>query len=479
MGLTWGWRAALGSRTLGVMVSAESSCLDEQAVAGLVRGSLSDVQRASVEEHVASCNACQRVVNAAMSDLGIEVTFPSHEFASGTEDLPRRSEEPEDPAYAPGTVVAGRYEVQRSLGRGGMGSVVAAVHLGLKQPVAIKFLRIDGADARARFLREGQILGQLRSPNVVRVYDSGTLDDHDETPFIVMEYLEGSDMSARIDAGPIGLDAAVRYTSQVCRALEAAHAAGIVHRDLKPSNLFLATQPDGSEVLKVLDFGVSKRLAADDSTLTTTGAVIGTPLYMSPEQLQGSHSVDHTSDIWSLGAILYELLTGRAPFNAGSINALLFAIVYQPPKSLRDLRPELPVDIERVVMRCLEKDVARRYRSVAEVRAALERCDSGKPRRPLRERPWVRYLGLVVATSLVAAVGLWLLSKPAAKVVVETPPPSAATDPSPPPPPREPAAPTPQVPMREPEPVLTKPAAAQPSKRAQRESLDIGEVLVR
>jgi hypothetical protein len=276
-----------------------------------------------------------------------------------------------------GQVLAGKYRVERVLGRGGMGVVVAARHLQLERLVALKFLLPEACanpEAVARFLREGRAAVQIQGEHVARVTDVGTLEDG--APYLVMEYLNGQDLGAVLQArGPLPIPEAVGYVLQACEAIAEAHSVGIVHRDLKPANLFLARRPDGSALVKVLDFGISKASnpgGTDNQSLTTTSAIMGSPLYMSPEQVRSSRDVDARSDIWSLGVILQELVAGRPPHMAETASALLASIVADAPEPLRYRRGDAPPELESIVLHCLQKDPARRYANVAELALALK-----------------------------------------------------------------------------------------------------------
>jgi eukaryotic-like serine/threonine-protein kinase len=276
---------------------------------------------------------------------------------------------------AAGSVLAGKYRVERVIGEGGMGVVIAAFHEGLKQKVALKFLH--GAHARnhevvARFLREGRAAAQIQSEHVGRVTDVGTLDNG--APYLVMEYLDGSDLSGLLrKSGTLSVDDAVDYVLQACEAIAEAHMVGIVHRDLKPANLFLTARRDGSPCVKVLDFGISKvsASAGDTEALTRTTGTMGSPLYMSPEQLRSARDVDARTDLWAIGVILFEILTGQQPFLADEVPQLTIKIVMEPPTPLRSLRPDVPPGLDSVIMRCLEKDPAGRYSNVGELALAL------------------------------------------------------------------------------------------------------------
>jgi len=279
---------------------------------------------------------------------------------------------PAEQAWAPraGDVISGRYVIRRLIGKGGMGAVVAAQQLGIDAPVAIKFLhpRLAG-DARAteRFFREAKATTLIRSEHVVRVFDVGKSEGG--LPYIVMELLEGVDLGRLLDSGPLRIPDAVDFILQAAVGLATAHAAGIVHRDLKPSNLWLAQRPDGSPLVKVLDFGISK-LSADveeDLKLTETQSIFGSPLYMSPEQIRSAKRVDFRTDIWATGIVLYELLTDALPFDADSAAAALAAITADPPASLIALRPDAPPALEHAIAYCLEKDVNHRCPTLAEL----------------------------------------------------------------------------------------------------------------
>jgi serine/threonine protein kinase len=276
---------------------------------------------------------------------------------------------------SPGDVLAGKYRVERVLGVGGMGVVVAATHLQLEQLVALKFLlpaALAKPSAVGRFEREARAAVRLRSEHVARVSDVGTMEDG--APYIVMEYLEGRDLGARVDEdGPLSVVEAVDYLLQTCEAVAEAHALGIIHRDLKPQNLFLTSRVDGKPLVKVLDFGISKvTQGVEELSLTKTTDVVGSPNYMSPEQLRAARLADARSDIWALGAILYELLSGKVPFEAETLTQLCAMVISDPPRPLKELRADLPLDLIAIIERCLDKDPARRFQNVGELADALE-----------------------------------------------------------------------------------------------------------
>ena len=273
----------------------------------------------------------------------------------------------------PGEILAEKYRIDRILGVGGMGAVVAATHLQLDQKVALKFMLPAGMANSAlvgRFAREARAAARLKSDHVARVLDVGTLPGG--APFMVMEYLDGCDLASVLEKdGPMHVPSAVDCVLQACDAVAEAHTLGIVHRDLKPQNLFLTQRNDGHALIKVLDFGISKLKSDEDLGLTKTSEVIGSPYYMSPEQLKSSRGADERSDIWALGVILYELLTAKVPWAAESVTALTVMILQETPVDVARVRAEVPPGLADVVRRCLEKDPRARFSSIAELAAAL------------------------------------------------------------------------------------------------------------
>jgi serine/threonine-protein kinase len=277
-----------------------------------------------------------------------------------------------------GSVVDGKYRVDRVLGRGAMGVVVAATHLELGERVALKFLRYRAKsgvndDFASRFKREARVSAKLRNEHITRVIDVGVWRDH--VPYMVMDYLAGTDLRDVIKAaGPMPIGTAIDFTVQMCEGIAEAHALGIVHRDLKPSNLFVTSRPDGSELLKILDFGISKWSVGEAGVdeLTQTGVVLGSPKYMAPEQLFGSSEVDARADVWSVGAILYEMLCGRPPFDLASFTKICAELsTDRPPPSLVARRPEISPELEAVVMRCFERTPDLRIHDVAELAGSI------------------------------------------------------------------------------------------------------------
>jgi serine/threonine-protein kinase len=300
---------------------------------------------------------------------------PRGAAASSKPDLPVSGAD----VPAVGEVIASKYEVEKVLGAGGMGIVVAARHHQLGQRVAIKFMRAEAAldtNAASRFLREARAAVALASEHVTKVLDVGVLDSG--APYMVMEYLNGIDLGEALHRdGPMSVSHALHVVLQACEGIAEAHSRGIVHRDLKPSNLFLTKHIDGTPLAKVLDFGISKMAsfnspdAGGGNTLTASGSVMGSPQYMSPEQVRNAKAVDARSDIWAIGVILYELFTGRGPFAGATLGDTLARIVADTPSSLRATRPDVPEGLEAVIMQCLERNVDRRIQSVGELAAKL------------------------------------------------------------------------------------------------------------
>ncbi|MFO0756114.1 MAG: serine/threonine-protein kinase [Byssovorax sp.] len=273
-----------------------------------------------------------------------------------------------------GDLVAGRYRLIRRIGGGSMGEVWAARHELLARDFALKVAAVpvrSGAQIRARFLREAQIIGHLRHPNVVDVADVGELEGSAHL-YLAMELLEGQSLAERIDArGPLDPSETLAIAIEICRGLAAAHAAGVIHRDIKPENIFLARGASGGIVPKLVDFGISKR---DGSAIVTLpGQLFGTPAYMSPEQALGELDIDHRTDLWSLGVVLFEMLTATHPFTAESYPALLPLIAEGPTPALP---PEVPPSVQAIVQRCLEKSRKERFQSADALREALESAQS-------------------------------------------------------------------------------------------------------
>jgi serine/threonine protein kinase len=276
-----------------------------------------------------------------------------------------------------GDLLDGKYRVERVLGVGGMGAVVAAHHIGLDEKVAIKFLlpgMLANPEAVSRFAREARNTVKIKGEHVARVFDVGTLENG--APYMVMEFLDGADLDTWLkQRGPLPFEEAIDFVLQTCEAIAEAHALSIVHRDLKPANLFCIRGANGRLSIKVLDFGISKvtELGGYPSNMgmTSATALMGSPFYMSPEQLGAPHTVDVRTDIWALGVILQELITGRVPFPGETLLEVARKVTEREPQPLQELRPDTPPGVQAVVWRCLEKDRERRYGNVGELALAL------------------------------------------------------------------------------------------------------------
>lgn len=310
-------------------------------------------------------------------------------------------------SFERGTVIAGKYRVDRVIGQGGMGIVLAAKHLGLDEMVALKLIRegvTEDAEVLARFQREARAAARIKSEHVARVLDVDRLPEG--APYIVMELIDGTDLDALLERrGPLPSDEAASYITQACEGLAEAHALGMVHRDLKLKNLFLTHRRDGRPLIKVIDFGVVKltpirsdeaevtprgstfgdagRSRVRDATLTGTSVLIGSVHYMAPEQIRASSVVTAQADVWSLGVCLYRMLTGVLPFRGSSIVEVCASIQGRAPLDVREIVPHIPEGMANAVTRSLEKDARRRFADVAELANALAPYgpDPAAPRR--------------------------------------------------------------------------------------------------
>ena len=275
----------------------------------------------------------------------------------------------------PGDILAGKYRIEQVLGRGGMGVVVAATHIQLDERIALKFLlpeALTHPEAVARFEREARAAVKIKSEHVARVTDVGQLESG--SPYMVMEFLSGLDLGQYLEKqGPLPIDEAVHYILQACEAIAEAHSLGIVHRDLKPANLFRILRADGTPSIKVLDFGISKVITGQDASMTQTSSMMGSPYYMSPEQMTSSKNVDHRTDVWALGVILHELLTGRVPYEGETIPEVCAKVLQVAPPDLTEIRKDAPWELQSVIVRALAKKREDRYQNVAEFGHALIR----------------------------------------------------------------------------------------------------------
>lgn len=299
--------------------------------------------------------------------------------------------------YSPGDVFIGRYRVERVLGAGNMGLVLAATHIGLEQRVAIKFMLPGKAPAEQyqRFLREARACAKLKTQHVAKVLDVGTTPDG--APYMIIEYLDGRDLAAELAArGQLPFEEAVECILQASEAIAEAHAAGIVHRDIKPANMFLTRAPDGAPCVKVLDFGISK-VKDTNLALTSDMQALGSPLYMSPEQFDSAKEVDARTDIWALCVSLYELVAGLTPFHATKIEELCARVFMKPPTPLSNYRNDAPPGFEGVLFQGLEKERDRRYPNVAALAAALA------PFSPPRAAPYITRISALLGEQVAPA----------------------------------------------------------------------------
>jgi serine/threonine protein kinase len=276
----------------------------------------------------------------------------------------------------PGEVIAGKYRVERLVGAGGMGVVVAATHLQLGNVVAIKILAPQYAPFDAavpRFVQEARAAARIQNEHVVRVFDVGVLDGG--PPYMAMDYLEGVDLDHMLRRrGPLPVSEAVECLLQACEGINEAHAVGVVHRDLKPGNLVRCEHPGAPPLAKIVDFGVSKvREVVPTESLVKTGPheIIGSPLYASPEQILSAPDVDERTDIWALGAVFYAALAGRPPFMASTLSELCVRIAQSRPPSVHEVRADVPALLAGIIDRCLAKEARERFQSVAELARAL------------------------------------------------------------------------------------------------------------
>ena len=283
------------------------------------------------------------------------------------------------PYPVPGELLDGKYKIEKLLGEGGMGAVAKATHVLRRAPVALKFMSpavLSMQGAVERFINEGVAASQIDSDHVVKVFDVGRLPSG--SPYLVMEYLEGCDLSQLLErgGGQLPMVRAVNFTIQILRGLAAAHAAGIVHRDMKPSNCFIITKDGDGDFVKLVDFGISKVRTGDDApsgNLTRTNSALGTPLYMSPEQARSPKDCDQRTDLYSTGAILYEMLTGRTPYTSesGEFTEILYKIFTTDPDPIRTFRPDLPDGFAAAVHRALLRDLGQRFGSALEMAEAI------------------------------------------------------------------------------------------------------------
>ncbi len=385
-----------------------SGCPSTNRLTALMREELSDREAAEIEDHLDRCSRCRARLHElpdwALSEPvcpagSVEVVLPSSiqrlaarqpaSILSG----PRGSPYPVCPQPLPIPDRIPEFDQIRKVGQGGMGTVYRAVQDGLDRAVALKVLHeassADGYGLR-RFRREVQALARIRHPNVVQIHDIGAFEGR---PFLVMEWIEGGDLGARLREGPLAVTEAIKILVPLARALQAAHDLGIVHRDLKPGNVLLAVDEAGGHrpQPKLVDFGLA-RLVGEAPGQTTRGTALGTPGFMAPEQtgLMGDVPQGPAVDIYAMGALLYTMLIGRPPFAGSTAAEVLHQVVADDPVPPRRLRSSIPRDLETICLKCLERDPSRRYATATEVAEELERFQAGHPIRARRAGPWER-----------------------------------------------------------------------------------------
>jgi serine/threonine-protein kinase len=404
-------------------------CLDETAVLQLLGGSLSGPRRGDLLEHIEACASCRELVTAvarssaaAVPRLGVDGSSADLATGPGAREHPDLTpagdqgvsrETGSSPSSRAGTVV-GHHRIGRFIGEGGMGRVWAATNTRTGEEVALKFLKAETQELRSRLLREARILATLRHPHVVQVHD---VIEVDGAPVMVMELLHGESLAARLARTRVlSLPEVCQVLRPVASALAAAHERGVIHRDLKPHNIFLRTAGGEGPGVKVLDFGLAKRMMiqgdpSGSASLTTSGTIVGTPYYMAPEQVFGHKGIDHRADIWSLGVICYECLSGRKPFEGDSAGQVIYSMTTTDPPRLEEVTPGLPEEVTRLVHRMLSREPEARPQSVTEVAHCLARWEMarapGRGGSSPRTLPRTRWRALIVIGVLAGGVAVF------------------------------------------------------------------------
>lgn len=411
-----------------------TTCPDENQLSAWAFGACSVDEARSYSSHTEECKSCHEAFVALVRNQAFDTTLVSSNAAGLlTEPLP----------VPLGEVLLGKYQVESVLGSGGMGVVLRARHLQLNTPIALKFIRAElarDADVVARFAREARAAARLKTAHVCQVLDLGVLPSG--LPFMVMEYLEGETIDARLAReGPQPPHVAVGWIREMLSGLAEAHQAGIVHRDLKPANLFLQREPGSPERLKILDFGIAKSVHPDiEEGLSQTSArfIVGTPTWMSPEQLTTGAQVDARTDIWAAGCALYAMLAGKPPFSGGDFVQLAWQV---RNAKMPSLPAEVPPALAAVVARCLEKDPSARFASAAAMREAIDALPNVSPAVVTRPVRWKVVAAAVAIAIAAGAAGLAsLMSSPVAVAQ-----PAAAAPSKSKPEPLVPPAPAPQL----------------------------------
>jgi serine/threonine protein kinase len=372
-------------------VETEAAHLPAERLDAFLKGTLTASLAGQVELHIDACEECRVLLSTLVRSQRDAAGDPTHQVTVAP--------------VTPGDVVAGKYKVERIIGTGGMGSVVAAWHQQLNQRVALKFmLPAIAADpqAAARFLREGRAAARLSTPHVGRVLDLDSLPNG--TPYMVMEFLEGETLAQRlVRTGALPVADALRIIREALIGLAEAHALSIVHRDFKPANLFLARRADGTEVVKVLDFGIAKSVDPDIEQglgQTSQRMLMGSPPYMAPEQINLG-ALDARTDVWAVGAVLYELLGGKVPFWGPTLVDVMFAIQNKEPEPL-NVSPALA----EVIARCLAKKPEGRYADAAAVTVALKDIENAPVEVPVAPPPQLTPAFRLIAVGAAVALAL-------------------------------------------------------------------------
>jgi serine/threonine-protein kinase len=471
-------------------------CLDDETLALLLDGALDASEDRLVRTHLDGCDDCRRLfadvarsatsqsqARAGAPEAGDEGGAARAAGAAGGTGSTQVVVAGQRAGPKLGDVIADKYRIERALGEGGMGVVLAARHLELAKTVALKVLRpelSDDADAKRRFAREAKAAASLKSAHSTRIFDVDRLDDG--RPFLVMEYLDGCDLATKLERdGPLPVEDAVDYLLQACDALAEAHRLGIIHRDLKPHNLFLTRVSGGRDVVKVLDFGLAKSIDTaakrldEDASMTGTNVMLGSPFFMSPEQAGSGRKIDVRSDVWSLGATLYHLVSGTPPFVAPTLYLLCARILREDFRPIQTRVPDAPPELEHVLRRCMNRDPDARYASIDELAKALTRVlgppvpsDDPSLGGPTEVDKGSTSVG---GTALMAAPPATLPATPAARMVT-----TQAPEPPPVVPPAEapaavPAAPPPAAPS------VPAPAASQMPRPSTRPLVPVGAII--
>ncbi|MEM7311844.1 MAG: serine/threonine-protein kinase [Planctomycetota bacterium] len=404
-------------------------CPTDDELNELLAGTISQHREREFEEHLASCDTCiQRLGGHSSGAHHVDDLLEDYRRGERSLSLPSEdtvSHLSQDTDHDGGSApvethirqVPG-YEILGEIARGGMGVVYRARDTALNRDVAIKMISdglLAGPEKLSRFADEAQTIAKLDHPNIVRIYEVGQHQGH---PYFTMEMVSGLSLRDSFDGTPWQPRRAARLVVLLAKAAQAAHECGVVHRDLKPANIILQSTEDQSDWPRIVDFGLAKNLGAD--MLTLTGEALGTPSYMAPEQASADNeNINATTDVYSLGSILYELLTGRAPFRAASVAETLHQVIHDPPARPRTLNPEIPVDLETICLKCLSKQPHERYASASELSSDLERFETGHPivARPTplwrrvqkwaRRHPAIATLSVAAAVLLLSLVGIW------------------------------------------------------------------------